>query len=333
MSKRSNPALIGAFVLGALALVTLAIAVFGGSALFARTGMLVTYFDGSVKGLREGSSVVFRGVRVGFVQNIALLTDVETLTPKIEVTMELLPDSIKVLRDGRTIEGSLDSVVSVDELVDAGFSAQLGSESFVTGQLLVELDFRPDRNLQLYGTRTPYPEIPSVPSEIQQAILRFQTMLSNIEQNVDLATLSERVLSVLQGLDELANSRELRDAIAGLERLVNAPEAQRLAASLDGTMGELAEAARRAGQLIANVDGDIDLLTGRLGPAAERFTTLLDQAEETLQAVRRQAAGDTPQMYQLQSTLAEVEEAAQTLRAFFDYLERHPNALLRGKQP
>ena len=43
--------------------------------------------------------------------------------------------------------------------------------------------------------------------------------------------------------------------------------------------------------------------------------------------------GDTEQVYQLQATLGEVESAAKAVRNFFDYLERNPETLLRGKQP
>lgn len=333
MSKQTNPALIGAFVVGAVVLLAVAVAVFGGSQLFARTGMAVTYFDGSVKGLREGSNVVFKGVRVGFVRNIALLTDADTLAPKIEVTMELLPDTIKVVRDGAPVEGSLESVVGIDELVEAGFSAQLGSESFVTGLLLVELDFRPGRQLKLHGTRTPYPEIPSVPSDIQQVISSFQTMMAKVEQNVDFAAISNRVLSVLQGIDELVNSEALRSSIAGIDRLVNAEETRQIPGSLRDALQELRTAARQAGELIDSIDGDVELLVKNLGPTAERLNDTLDEAQSTLRALGRQINGDTPQMYQLQSTLLELEEAAQSMRALFDYLERHPEALLRGRRP
>jgi len=237
------------------------------------------------------------------------------------------------VRNDTTLEGSLDSLLTIDQLVDAGFSAQLGSESFVTGQLLVDLDFRPGRRLELYGSRTPYPEIPSVPSDIQEAIDRFQTMVAKIEENVDLGAISDRVLRVLQGLDELVNSQALRDAIAGLDRLMNAEGTRQLPESLKAGIAELRSAGELAARLIHNVDGDVEALVGELAPTAKRLNAALAEAEKTLQALGRQATGDSTQMYQLQATLAEVEEAAQSMRAFFDYLERDPRALLRGKQP
>ena len=332
MSKQSNPTLIGAFVVGAVALLALAVVVFGGSELLARKAVLVTYFDGSVKGLRTGSNVVFRGVRVGFVRGISLLTDIETLAPKIEVTMELLPDSIKIIRQGKRIEGGMGSIISVEQLVDAGLSAQLGSESFVTGQLLVELDFRPEQELTLYNPNPPYPEIPSVPSEIQQAFQRFQTVVADIEQNVDFAMLSERVFGVLQGLDELANSTDLRESLAGFNRLINAEDTQRLSALLQQTVDELRVTIREAGTLVKSMDGEVSALAGELRPAAARLNTALTELETTLRAARQQITGESAQMYQLRQTLTEVEAAAASIRAFFDYAERHPEALLRGKR-
>ena len=92
MSRAGSPTLIGAFVVGGVALLATAVAIFGGSELLAPKTVVVTYFDGSAKGLREGSNVVFKGVRVGFVRDIALVTSIEELAPKIEVTMELVPD-------------------------------------------------------------------------------------------------------------------------------------------------------------------------------------------------------------------------------------------------
>ncbi len=339
MSKQANPTLIGAFVVGAIGLLALAIAIFGGAELFARKTVLVSYFDGSVKGLRVGADVAFRGVRVGFVRNIELLTDIDTLAPKIEITMELLPETMKLLREGQLVSGGLVTARSVDQLVKAGFSAQLGSESFVTGQLLVELDFRPNQDLQLYSSNPPYPEIPSVTSEIQQAIQRLQDLAADIEQNVDLGALSTRLLSTLEGLDELANSKDLREAITGANRLVNAEITQQLSASLQGTIADLRVTItesraliQQSSDLIKSTEVDVDSLFAEIQPAAARLSDVLEEAEKTLREVRKQVAGDSTQMYQLRSTLAEVESAAESIKAFFEYMERNPEALLRGKR-
>ena len=333
MSRAASPTLIGAFVVGGVALLATAVAIFGGSELLASKTVAVTYFDGSAKGLREGSNVVFKGVRVGFVRDIALVTNIEELAPKIEVTMELVPDSIRVVDDGMPLDEPLEDVVSIERLVDAGLSAQLGSESFVTGQLLVELDFRADAPGEMYGGTTRYPEIPSVPSDIQQAIARFQNLVADIEQNVDFAALSERVFSLLTGLDELANSGELREVITGLDALINSEATQRTPVLLTELIDEINGVARDAGELLDHVESDVGEVADELKISVQRLNSAMATAEEVLRGLQRHTGGESAQMYQLRSTLEELEDAARSARDFFDYLERHPEALIRGKQP
>jgi paraquat-inducible protein B len=104
MSKQSNPTLIGAFVIGAVVLLVVAVLVFGGSELLVEKQRVVAYFPGSVKGLRTGASVTFRGVRVGYVNEIQIQTDVNTLESQIQVKMELLAESRVLTEKGRVVE-------------------------------------------------------------------------------------------------------------------------------------------------------------------------------------------------------------------------------------
>jgi paraquat-inducible protein B len=55
-----------------------------------------------------------------------------------------------------------------------------------------------------------------------------------------------------------------------------------------------------------------------------------DKTEETLEAVR-QTAADERSTYQLQQALRELAEAARSINTLVGFLERHPEALLRGK--
>ena len=65
MSKSANKTLIGAFVVGATALLLLAIAVFGSGKLFQTTSRYVLFFDGSISGLSVGSPDLFAASRWG----------------------------------------------------------------------------------------------------------------------------------------------------------------------------------------------------------------------------------------------------------------------------
>jgi paraquat-inducible protein B len=334
MSKKSSPAVIGAFVVGAVSLLALGVALFGGGELFKKRLNYVAYFEEQTKGLRVGSNVILNGVRVGYVSEIALLIDetkYETLT---RVTLEILPDTYIPVRDGVPIAEDLRDVIPHDELIQqAGLRAQLEIESFVTGQLLVRLDLRPDTPIGLTGIESDYPEIPTIRSDIQELLARMQRWLANIRDNVDVDALAEGVTNALNGIAALTNSPDLHDSLAGLSELVNDEDVQNLGASLRQALDEVGNAASEATELFRNADSEIEDVAADLQPVLERLGETLLAAESTLNAARLQLRGDSEQIYQLQSTLKEVEGAAAALREFFDYLERNPEALIQGKQP
>ena len=91
MSKKSNPVMIGGFVVGAVVLLATGVALFGGSELFAKRYNYVAYFEEQTKGLRVGSNVVLNGVRIGYVSEIALLIDETRFETMTRVTLEILP--------------------------------------------------------------------------------------------------------------------------------------------------------------------------------------------------------------------------------------------------
>jgi paraquat-inducible protein B len=72
MGKRVRPALVGAFVLGGLALAVLTIVLIGSGRWFQEKTELVLYFSSDVNGLRIGAPVKFRGVEIGAVTRIML---------------------------------------------------------------------------------------------------------------------------------------------------------------------------------------------------------------------------------------------------------------------
>jgi paraquat-inducible protein B len=132
----ARPAVVGGFVLGGLALAVAAVLFFGGTRLFAPTTRAVVFFEGSVAGLDLGAPVTFRGVRVGSVQHVALYLTFDGRA-RIPVTVELLPD--QVILEGEDVRLG----TGLERFVAAGLRAQLVQQSFVTGLLGIDLDFRP----------------------------------------------------------------------------------------------------------------------------------------------------------------------------------------------
>ena len=334
MSKKSNPAIIGGFVVGAVALLALGVALFGGGELFKERVHYVAYFEEQTKGLRVGSNVILNGVRIGYVSEIALLIDQSKYETLTRVTLEILPDLYIPVHDGVPVSDDLEDAIPYDELINkAGLRAQLEIESFVTGQLLVRLDLRPDTPIRMAGVKSEYPEIPTIRSDIQELLTRMQRWLANIRDNVDVDALAEGVTNALNGIAALTNSPDLHDSLAGLNKFMNSDDMQALASSLKQALQDVSVAASEASVLFRNADADMDTVVADLQPVLQGLGETLAAAEATLDAARMQLRGDSEQVYQLQSTLREVEGAAAALREFFDYLERNPEALIRGKQP
>lgn len=334
MSKKSSPAMIGAFVVGAVLLLAAGVALFGGSELFKKRINYVAYFEEQTKGLRVGSNVILNGVRIGYVSEIALLIDEERYETLTRVTLEILPDTYIPVRDGVPIAADLRDVISHEELIrKAGLRAQLEIESFITGQLLVRLDLRPDTPVRMTGIESDHPEIPTIRSDIQELLARMQRWLANIRDNVDVNALAQGLTSALNGIAALANSANLHETLAGLNEFMNDDDFQALSATLNRTLAEIGAAATEATSLFNSADEEISHIVSDLQPVLEGLGDTLEAAEATLNAARLQLSGDSEEAYQLQSTLKEVEGAAAALREFFDYLERNPEALIQGKQP
>jgi len=84
-----------------------------------------------------------------------------------------------------------------------------------------------------------------------------------------------------------------------------------------------------------DLDGTLknaDLLLQQLRTeTAPQVTATLKQAQDTLDEVKRMLSPGSSFRQDTGDTLREVSRAARSFRELADYLERHPEALLRGK--
>ena len=135
MSRQASPLAVGLFVLGAAAVAVLGVILFGGSNLLRNGERYRIHFDESLKGLRVGAPVTFRGVEIGQVRELRAIYDPASGKVEVPVTVELQPGSLSL--DGDAADGA----GVIPNLVAHGLRARLDLQSIVTGQLLVALDF------------------------------------------------------------------------------------------------------------------------------------------------------------------------------------------------
>jgi paraquat-inducible protein B len=325
MSEKINKTAIGAFVLGAIALLVAAVLILGSGKFFTRESVYITYFAGSVKGLSVGSPVVFRGVKVGTVTDIGIFANPQGVDLRIPVVFTVDPAKFK----GTKVEFQGDAT-AIKKAIDQGLRTQLQTQSFVTGQLMLALDYFPDRPAVYVGweREKKYLEIPNVPSDIEA--------LYKVLGALPIKKIVENLNETVTGIDELVRSIDakqttetLRSAVRDVQVLVRHLNAKvdPLVAGINKTSGAAEATLVETRETMAAVRGGLKDLVPASQTTLQAAQAALKQTEQTLQAY----SPESPLITELNKTLRQLSATSRSFRNLSDYLERHPESLIRGK--
>ena len=323
MSTKVSPTLIGAFVIGAVGLLIVAVIAFGSGRLFRQTRDFVLYFDNSVNGLRVGAPVKFKGVEVGSVKDIRLQLEKGAEVNKIPVIIEI--DLEKLTLRGATPEIAVDREAFHKAVVE-GFRGQLAMESLVTGVLYVALDFFPGTPInfvQQENVNNKYPEIPTLPTSLELAKGAVERILNKLEE-VDFKRLIDSLTKTSDGVGQLVK--------------VNSPTVKSILQSVDQAMPQLRGAildfrtlTATANNNVTNVSADLHQTLTAAHSAIEQIAATMKEAETTIISVRTTIDPNSPTFYELTKSLREVSGAASSIRLLADSLDRNPQAPILGK--
>lgn len=115
---------------------------------------------------------------------------------------------------------------------------------------------------------------------------------------------------------------EVQDTLSRLARRLEKVPLDQIGNDIRQSLQALNRTLDSANQLVKRLDTDIM-------PAAR---TTMEDVRKTLKAAERSIGSDAPIQQDLRETLRELNRTAQSLRALTDYLERHPESLLRGRK-
>jgi len=119
---------------------------------------------------------------------------------------------------------------------------------------------------------------------------------------------------------------------ATLMRIVNKLEKLPLdetVADVRKVLQTLDVAVKDADKLVQRMNADV---VPEVRMTLEEARKTLDEGRKTLSAAKQTLSADAPLQQDLRVTLRELARTAQSLRDLTDYLERHPESLIRGKQ-
>jgi paraquat-inducible protein B len=322
MSKPANKTVIGIFVVGAIALAIAAVLILGSGKFFKQTLRAVCYFEGSVGGLNIGAPVVFRGVKIGSVTNVLLRLETSKLVFSIPVYIEIEPDKFTTIGPRPTKPGENFKV-----FIERGLSASLESQSFVTGQMQVGLDLRPDkpRKFSEFKFDPKTPEIPTTPTPMQELAKKIE--------KIPIDEIFDKLASALDGIDKLVKSPEIPQAIRSVNLALE--DVRKLVKDVDAQVGPLAsnlnETVKEVRGVVRNVDNRIGPLGASIEGTIKSVEATLTVAQKAIEKIEGTAGEDSTLVYELNKTLEEVRALARSIRVLSDHLERHPESVLWGK--
>ncbi|QGW82475.1 intermembrane transport protein PqiB [Variovorax paradoxus] len=124
-------------------------------------------------------------------------------------------------------------------------------------------------------------------------------------------------------LPTMANSLdEIQSQVQEIASKLNKVPYEQIAADLRTTLTTLNKTLTSTEQAVTRINTDV---TPELAAAMKDVRKTVNNAERTL-------ADDSPLQQDMRQTLRELTRAAGSVRVLTDYLERHPESLLRGKQ-
>ena len=323
MASNRSYTVIGLFMFGAIALVVVGVLALGGNRLLSNNRQAIIFFDQSVLGLSNGSKVLFRGVQVGTVKNVQLRIDPDVGKSRIGVTIEMAGNHTVMMNGSPT-----SAEMTTEELVKRGLRAQLVVWSYVTSQLAVNLDFRPDSKPQfaINKDNMELTEIPAVPSQIEQ----LKDTVTGLPWKDTLETVNETMESVVMlanDMDQLLNrmgpnlektTTTTREAVAAARDAVYMNSRQ-----FEKTLESVRALTNNVNTQIESRDEQLT----RLLDNAEATSANIQQLSENLEDITDPRSGTRQD---IEAAIRDLSAGASSMRRFAETLERDPNSLLFG---
>ncbi len=332
MKKKNTTFLIGLFSVGSLILLVGLLYFLGNTTLFSSGNRYVMYFNESVNGLNVGSPVKLRGVPIGSVQQILVDTNLEDSLHLIPVVVEILPERLKGI-DGERLDWS--DPKEMEKQIGYGLRGRLQQLSLITGQIYIELDYirKDDRfsepQFHHYGTKeiTELPTIPSALAELSEVLAAVRNNLKKI----NFKEMGDSIASLLKNANENLEGDRIGQAFgeaANVMREVRTVLAKKEIQDFINDLAPTLEAYRSAGQ---KIDAQIEPMGQDMKTFLKNLDTTLAKLDKVIDHMGQITQPESEVRVNMVDALQSMSQAATTLSRLLDYLERNPDALVKGR--
>jgi paraquat-inducible protein B len=255
--------------------------------------------------LAPGAPVMLAGFQVGSVKSVDISFDPDTGQLSAPVTIAI--EALRLHLAGVTPppRGNWRPIVdrAMNALLSRGYRARLDQSPPLIGSRHVSLDLISGAAPARLAMADPYPRLPSSASgDIGALGDKANTLLDHLNA-VPIVAIGENARQLTGRLAQLLNSPKVDDSLAKLDD------------TLDQTDKLVREARPQIGPLVASL---------------RQAAAQLDQTAASANAVLSGQGASQDQS--LPEALHQLSDAARSIRALADYLQRHPESLVQGKK-
>ncbi|MBQ4833707.1 intermembrane transport protein PqiB [Pseudoalteromonas sp. MMG010] len=255
----------------------------------------VIEFEQSIRGLRKGAPVEYRGMRIGTVDAVPANVIIDGKPSQFRNNNTAVPVLIKVEygRMHHDIEASRNFWQgSLGDWIDNGMRASLKPGNLLTGAVYVDFDIYPDAQPATLSKLANYDVFPSVSSGI--------------------AVLADQVSDVLNKVNNL----KIEESLSAIQSTFN--DYQALANEMRDLLSQ---------QDTQNLPGDINRNFAKMTKSMEQFEVTMRQFDKTMASYQAGSAFDQ----QLQKTLQEFKRLGEQLQPLMRGMNEQPNMLIFDK--
>jgi paraquat-inducible protein B len=266
-------------------------------------------FDGDAGVLDETSAVTLLGYQIGEVESTRLAYNERTGAPYGIATAVLYPQQMHVNPGTGALSTPDDWRAATDaaltRLIHLGYRARLQQTPPILGDQSIALTRTAGASSAQILSDGDVPRFPSAPgsSNLADVAAKADVFLTKLNA-IPLEDIGANLQRITGNLDRVISSPELKDSLTHLHSTLT---------SID--------------KLLHDVQPQIGPLIGKLNDAVAELSG-------TAAALRRIAESGGPnEDASLPEAIRQITEAARSIKTLTDYLDRHPEALIRGKRP
>jgi len=241
---------------------------------------MLLLFDHSVRGLKQGAPVEFRGMPIGRVADISFQYLKGAGDMRVPVLVEI---DTRLLLVDRTDRSDEENEAYLKLAISEGLRASLKTASLITGALYVDLDYYTDAAASEATRIGDFPVMPTISSGLAQ----LESRLTSILEKIDNLPIEEMLAKFTTAADETAVTvaqarevfQEVEAASTALRVTLEKPSFQELPDELTKTMEQLQVSIASLGPEGA-VQGDLLRTLDEMRAALRSMTQLTNSLDE-----------------------------------------------------